>query len=167
MTDPYGYNWRLAASKQRGSWVGSLAYFEESDTYDPNDLGFNAVNNRKETNGGIAYRNFNPKWKLMNRIIANLSASYNRLFNPNVYTGTYLDAGSVFVTNNFDAAGFNFNGSVTESFDYFEARNEGSYFIRPIWTTFGGWISTNYQKRLAVDAGINYTYVEELPTPFS
>ena len=157
--DGNGYNWGLSASKKRGTWAGSLSYFQETDTYDPNDLGFNAVNNKRITTAGISYRNFSPQWKLMNRIIANLSMSYNRLYNPNTYTATYVDAGTVFVTKNFDAAGINLNGSITESYDYFEPRVEGSYFIRPTWMNMGGWVSTNYQKRLAVDAGIEYVYV--------
>jgi hypothetical protein len=157
--DPTGYNWGLAASKQRGSWVGSLSYFEEDHKYDPNDLGFNSNNNKKITTGTISYRNFKPKWSLLNRLITNLSASYNRLFYPNVYTATYLNGSATLVTRDFDAAGMRLNSSLTESFDYFEARKSGSYFIRPTWLTSGVWISTNYQKRVAVDAGINYIYV--------
>jgi hypothetical protein len=124
-----------------------------------NDLGFNVVNNRKVVSTNLSYRIFDPKWSLMNRIITSLGGSYNRLFYPNVYTATYINGRSVFVTKNFDAAGIDLDGSITESYDYFEPRKEGSYFIRPIWMNIGGWISTNYQKRLAVDAGIEYIYV--------
>lgn len=157
--DPTGYNWYLAASKQRGTWVGSLSYFEEDDKFDPNDLGFNSNNNRKITSGSISYRNFKPEWPLLNRLITNINASYNRLFYPNVYTATYLNGNATLVTREFDAAGLRFNSSLTESYDYFEARNPGSFFIRPTWFNSGVWISTNYQKRLAVDAGINYVFV--------
>ncbi len=158
--DPFGHNWGLSAIKQRGTWTASSSYFEESDTYDPNDLGFNTNNNRRIASGAISYRNFKPKWDLMNRIIAGINASYNRLYAPNVYTATYLNGNATFVTKNFDAAGMRFNSSLTESYDYFEPRSNGRYFVRPVWITSGVWISTNYQKRLAVDANINYIEVQ-------
>lgn len=159
LINPLGHNWGLNAAKQRGTWVGSLGYFEESDTYDPNDLGFNTNNNKRIMSGSISYRNFKPRWTKMNRVIANLNASYNRLYRPDVYTATYVNGSFTAVSKNFDAGGFRFNSSLTESFDYFEPRKAGSYFVRPTWTSAGPWISTNYQKRLAVDAGINYIWV--------
>lgn len=158
-TDPTGFNWGLTGSKQRGSWAGSVSYFEEDNKYDPNDLGFNSNNNRKITTGSISYRNFKPNWSLLNRLITNLSASYNRLYFPNVYTATYLNGSATLVTREFDAAGFRLNSSLTESYDYFEPRKQGAFYIRPTWFNSGVWISTNYQKRLVIDAGINYNYV--------
>ena len=156
LANPVGHKWGLNAAKQRGTWVGSMGYYEESDTYDPNDLGFNTNNNKRIVSGSLSYRNFKPRWTTMNRVIANLNSSYNRLFSPDVYTATYLNGSFTAVSRNFDAGGIRFNSSLTESFDYFEPRQWGAYFIRPTWTNAGVWISTNYQKRLAVDAGINY-----------
>jgi hypothetical protein len=86
-----------------------------------------------------------------------LNQNERYLFLPNVYTATYLNGSATVVTKNFDATGIQINSSVTESFDYFEPRSQGAFFIRPNWLTLGYWISTNYQKRLAVDASINYT----------
>jgi hypothetical protein len=44
-----GHNLNFNIQKQRGSLIGGLGYLEESDTYDPNDLGFNYNNNRSAT----------------------------------------------------------------------------------------------------------------------
>lgn len=159
IANPIGHKWGLNAAKQRGTWIGSTGYYEESNTYDPNDLGFNTNNNKRIISGSVSYRNFKPRWTKMNRLIANLSGSYNRLYNPDVYTATYLNGSFTAVSKNFDAGGMRFNSSLTESFDYFEPRKWGSYFVRPTWTNAGVWISSNYQKRLAVDAGINYIWV--------
>lgn len=153
-----GYNYGLTAGKQTGKIVFNGTYFEESNTYDPNDLGFNTNNNKRILESIIVYRKFQPFWRL-NQFSSSLILSYNRLYKPNVYTGTYLN-GSVFTSSKkFHASGIQFNSSITDSYDYFEPRTEGMFFTRPKWMNIGGWISSNYQKRFALDAGFNYVFV--------
>lgn len=150
----WGYSWGATAGRQTGKWVYNASYFEESDTYDPNDLGFNTNNNKKIASTYLAYRIFKPFWKL-NQMSTSLNISYNRLYNPDVYTATYADGNMFINTKRFHAAGLRFNASLTESFDYFEPRSWGYYFIRPTWFNGGGWISSNYQKKFAIDANLN------------
>ena len=152
----FGYNLGLNAGKQRGNLIYSLNYFEEDDKYDPNDLGFNSVNNRRFGSAFIGYRYFKPWWKFV-RMTTNLSVSYNRLYRPNVYTESSLDWSAFAMTKHFDAYGVSAYTSFTEKYDYFEPRVWGSYFVAPRWYGAGGWISTNYQKPLALD--VNFYYV--------
>jgi len=152
----FGYNLGLNAGKQRGNLIYSLNYFEEDDKYDPNDLGFNSVNNRRFGTAFIGYRYFKPWWKFV-RMTTNLSVSYNRLYRPNVYTESSLDWSAFAMTKHFDAYGVSAYTSFTEKYDYFEPRVWGSYFVAPRWYGAGGWISTNYQKPLALD--VNFYYV--------
>ena len=155
-----GHNLNLYAGKVRGSFIFGTTYLEESDKYNPNDLGFNQVNNRRFLDLSASYRNFKPKWQKLNKIIVNTSVSYNRLYNPNVYTNTYFNSGLILISKTFDAAGLRFNGSFTEFNDYFESRFLGELFIAPRWQTVGGWISSNYQKKIALDAGLNYAFID-------
>lgn len=154
-----GYRYNLNIGKQRGKWVYGMGYLEESDTYDPNDLGFNYNNNRRvfEVSGG--YRNFKPRWSYLNKMLVGASASVAGLYLPNHYTGTYLNANFTMVSKDFNAAGFRYAGSVTESYDFFEPRQWGAYFVRPTWNWGSFWLSSNYQKKVAFDMGFGYTFV--------
>lgn len=154
-----GYRYNLNVGKQRGKWVYGMGYLEESDTYDPNDLGFNYNNNRRVFEVSAGYRNFKPKWDYLNKMLVGASASVAGLYLPNHYTGTYLNANFTMVSKDFNAAGLRYAGSVTESYDFFEPRNWGSYFIRPIWNWGSVWVSSNYQKKVAFDMGVGYTFV--------
>jgi hypothetical protein len=154
-----GHNLNIYAGKVRGNFIFGTAYLEESNTYNPNDLGFNQVNNRRILDISGGYRNFKPKWQKLNKIVVNASVSYNRLYQPNVYTSTYFNSGLTLISKTFDAAGLRFNGAFTEFNDYFESRN-GNLFIAPRWRTVGGWISSNYQKKIALDAGLNYAFID-------
>lgn len=157
-----GYNYNLNFNKQRGAFIYGVGYLEESDTYDPNDLGFNAMNNRRNMEVSSAYRIFNPKWSKLTRVIFSGSVSMSRLYNPNVYTGSYWDGNFVVVSSKFNAAGVRLNGAFTDYRDYFEPRTWGRVFNYPSWQTIGGWVSSNYQKKVALDAGINYSFISAL-----
>jgi hypothetical protein len=155
-----GYNYNFNFGKQRGTWIYGVGYLEESDKFDPNDLGFNYNNNKRILEASGAYRNFKPKSKQLTKIIVNGSISSMRLYAPNNYVGTYSNLGFILVTKSFNATGFGNYNTLTKNYDYFEPRVWGSYFQRPKTCNFTYWLSTNYQKRFAVDAGVNYTFVQ-------
>ena len=155
-----GYSYSLNVGKQRGTWIYGLSYLEESDLYDPNDLGFNYNNNRRIGDLFFSYRDFKPKFKKLNKLSFNTSFSVAGLYKPNHFTGAYVNSSFVIVFKSFDAFGLNSNLSVVESYDFFEPRQWGSYFIRPVGSNFGGWISSNYQKRFAIDLRTDYTFVD-------
>lgn len=154
-----GHNFGAEIGKQKGTFVYNASYFEESNTYDPNDLGYNSNNNKRIFSGSFGHRIFEPFWKL-NHITSSLDFSYNRLYAPNVYTSTYISANTTLSNKKFNWAGFNIDVTPTERYDYFEARTEGSYFVRPKFINIDGWISSNYQKKIAFDLGGNYFFVK-------
>ena len=160
LTSNVGYNYNLNLRKQRGTWIYGVGYLEESDKYDPNDLGFNYNNNKRIIEASGAYRNFKPKSKQLTKIIVNGSVSSMRLYAPNNYVGTYSNFGFVLVSKSFNATGFGNNNTLTKNYDYFEPRVWGAYFLRPKTYNFSWWVSSNYQKRLALDAGLNYNIVQ-------
>lgn len=150
-----GFNWSLFAGKQRGAFVYSASYFEESDTYDPNDLGFNQMNNRRNAAFSFSYRNFKPTNNLM-KYSSTIDVDYNRLYNPNVFTSFGINLKSFLVTKDFLACGVKSYVSPIKRYDYFEARTPGYYYVLPAFYGLSSWISSNYQKKMAIDAGGSY-----------
>ena len=59
-----------------------VLYYEESDTYDPNDLGFLRANNSRVGELYIGYRNFNPKIEKLNKYFTSISLSNEWLYAP-------------------------------------------------------------------------------------
>jgi len=158
-----GHTWGIETGKQRGNFTYWAEYYEESDTYDPNDLGFLRANNSRVAEINIGYRNFRPSFWNLNKFQSNLSVNYERLYAPNLFGGAFWQSRLVMVSKSFNAGGISINGALMENNDYFEPRgaNIGEYkFIRPIWTNMGAWFSSNYQKRIAVDARLGYVDVQ-------
>ncbi|MBL6659983.1 MAG: carbohydrate binding family 9 domain-containing protein [Crocinitomicaceae bacterium] len=158
-----GHTWGIETGKQRGDFTFRAEYYEESDTYDPNDLGFLRANNSRVAEANIGYRNFKPNFWNLNKFQSNFSVNYERLYAPNLFGGAFWNGRAVMVSKSFNAWGINFNGALMENNDFFEPRgqNIGEYkYIRPIWTNMGAWFSSNYQKRIAVDARVGYVDVQ-------
>lgn len=154
-----GHSLDAEFGKQTGQITYSVGYSEKSDTYDPNDLGFIYNNNNRQIYGIINYNIYQPVWKI-NRLWSSLSMTYNRLYLPNAFVSHTL-TGSVGVTDKrFHTYGADIGYVPTYQHDYFEPRQVGYYFTKPRTGSFGAWVSTNYQKRFAFDAAINYSDYE-------
>ena len=158
-----GHTWGIEGGKQRGNLTYGVEYYEESDTYNPNDLGFLRANNSRVGEIFIGYRNFNPKNKKLNKYFTSASFTSEWLYAPNLFGGNFWNARATMVSNSFNAAGIRISGTLNESNDYFEPRGDiigEEKFIRPVWTSTRAWFSSNYQKKFATDVGLGYVFVE-------
>ena len=158
-----GHTWGIEGGKQRGNLTYGVEYYEESDNYNPNDLGFLRANNSRVGEIFIGYRNFNPKNKKLNKYFTSASFTSEWLYAPNLFGGNFWNARATMISNSFNAAGIRLSGTLNESNDYFEPRGDiigEEKFIRPVWTSTRAWFSSNYQKKFAIDVGLGYVFVE-------
>ncbi|WP_197062851.1 DUF5916 domain-containing protein [Hymenobacter sp. APR13] len=163
-----GYKYRLDVSKISGNFTYGVAHGIESNTYDPNDLGILFSNNAISQEVYGNYNIYKPFWKV-NRLNTYFGVSHSLLYRPTLFQSAnfYSGANTTF-TKSFLSTGFNLNIDPRNN-DYFEPRKEplGEYYVRvPGSVNVGGYISTDYRKKLAFDvnAGIRtYSRDERLP----
>ncbi|WBO83196.1 DUF5916 domain-containing protein [Hymenobacter yonginensis] len=163
-----GYKYRLDVSKISGNFTYGVAHGIESNTYDPNDLGILFSNNAISQEVYGNYNIYKPFWKV-NRLNTYFGVSHSLLYRPTLFQSAnfYSGANTTF-TKSFLSTGFNLNID-PRSNDYFEPRKEplGEYYVRvPGSVNVGGYISTDYRKKLAFDvnAGVRtYSRDERLP----
>ncbi len=156
-TNIFGHAAGFQGGKQTGKWIYYTSYHEESHTYDPNDLGFLTNNNKRNINQLLGYRIFKPFWKI-NQLSTRIELSYNRLYKPDVYTAANANWNIFVNTKRFHAAGANIAATLSPTYDYFEPREWGYYFKRPAYVSYSGWVSSNYQKRFALDLNVFRTF---------
>ncbi len=152
----YGHMLEAATGKQKGNFIFNVNYLEQSDTYDPNDLGFLLVNNKRVITNAVGYNIYKPFWRL-NRFWSRFENTYERLYAPDEYIGTSYYATLGVTNKKFHSADIYARGTYTEINDFFEPRRQGYYFIQPQNTQIGGWISSNYQKPFALDVHLSNT----------
>ncbi|UYZ59169.1 carbohydrate binding family 9 domain-containing protein [Hymenobacter latericus] len=168
--DRDGFKYSLGVGKISGAFTWNLSHGIESDRYNPNDLGILFGNNKISQELQLRYNKFKPFWKV-NNLSTYLGTYYGLLFSPTRYqaVNVYGGANTTF-TKHFISTGFYFElYPVTR--DYFEPRQYplGRYFVRrPANAVVGGYVSSDYRKKLAVDLNANlvpYAEDDRLPRP--
>ncbi|MEL7020525.1 MAG: DUF5916 domain-containing protein, partial [Bacteroidota bacterium] len=156
-----GHRFQATLSKTSGNFQAFVGYNEESDTYDPNDLGFLRANNERTINGNFRYNYFKP-FSVFNNAGGGVYYEYRRLYNPNVFTGIGINGWAYVQTKKF----WNFNTwtyfEPITGYDYFEARTDGRYYRFPKNKNFGMWFGSDGRKKLYFSGYTNYrTFNEE------
>jgi len=149
----FGYRYNLAYGKISGNFQFTYSQLLETDKYDPNDMGFNLVNNRFNNDLTLRYNIYEPFGKFLNWFNA-LYIAYNCLFKDFRYTLFQIEAASNTTTTKYLSLGANFNSHPIPSHDYYEPRVDGWMFIAPAYATLTLWLSPDYRKKLAIDASI-------------
>lgn len=151
-----GHKAGLAISKISGNWTWRLSYSEESDTYDPNDLGILFANNERSVYGRVGY---NYRQPFLNGFFLNGGAgwdvNYNRLYKPGAFTNAETEAWVYAQTKHFWNVNFWTETSLADGFDYFEPRVKGRYLRNPGFRNFGGWIGTDSRKKIRLNGNFN------------
>lgn len=151
-----GHNLRLNAGKISGKNQYGVSIRQLSDQYNPRDLGFLLNNNTTDYEAYYSYNIFRPFWKL-NNIFNTLRLTYSRLYLPNRFQNLTINFNSnTTITRYFFSMGLSANARPVESFDFFEPRIAGRFFIVPKYIGAGYWYSSDYRKKLALDGSFNY-----------
>jgi hypothetical protein len=149
-------------SKTSGKFQWEIGYNQESYDYDPNDLGFIFNPNEKSWFGGLNFDQNKPFGKFIEAHV-NMDMYYSRLHKPDVFQEAGFGFEGWMLTNKRFAFGL-FNWFVpVETFDYFEPRTEdiSRHYRIPTNFNFGGWVSTDYRKKFALDVNLNYRKFNE------
>lgn len=156
-----GYAANIDFGKSGGNFLWSFNGAMKSDRYNPNDLGILLLSNNVETGLELNYNLYKPFWRL-NNLFNNLYISYQRMFNPNAFWnfGIYGSTRTTFARS-FLTCGINYGIEPVITYDYYEPRIPNHYYTFPINYNWGGFISTDYRKKLALDIFTNYRYFIE------
>jgi len=149
-----GYHYSLSYGKISGNFRFNYTQLLETDTYDPNDMGFNVINNRFDNNISFQYNIYDPFWKVLNWYNY-AQVSYNTLCNGLKFTSLSFNAQSNTTTTRHLSLGANAFYAPIPSHDYYEPRAEGWMYISPAYGDMAVWISSDYSKKLAIDAAIS------------
>ena len=157
-----GHTASLNFRKISGNWQYSLGYNEESDTYDPNDLGFLFNNNERSAFGSFRYNRYEP-FGVFRRAGGGVSIEYDRLYAPDKFVNSGVGVNYFMVSNDNYGMGVGLFARPFEGYDYFEPRTtDFSRFYRiSRRINFSSFISSNYNKTFFFDIRTNYTSYAE------
>lgn len=141
-----GYTLVSQFGKVSGKLQYSMGVGIESDTYDPNDLGFLFNNNSYDVGANISYNINNPTKHLL-RQGYNLSFNNSYLYKPFGWSELQVDGNAFVVFKNFWDVFVNLNAKPLWFNDYFEARTPGVKMKRIPYGFLGIGGSTDSRKK--------------------
>ncbi len=145
-----GHTAYLSFGKVQGDLTYNIDYYECSDSYDPNELGFLARNNYRGVFGKVRLVGYKP-WRNMLRRTVSANTSIEYLYTPSRFNYWSVTASANATFRNFLTAGVDLNMWPVPEYDYFESRTEGVPVIFPRSIQFGGFYSSDYSKKYALD----------------
>tara|TARA_R110002072_G_scaffold192413_2_gene349445 strand:- start:5024 stop:7441 length:2418 start_codon:yes stop_codon:yes gene_type:complete len=152
----FGHKVNTGIAKVAGKWQYGMGYGEESDTYDPNDLGFLYNNNSRAYSANISWNGYVPT-KRFYRQSFGMNWSYSELYKPQLYSSSRLSffAGGLHKKQLYMrlSGGVNPFGSV----DHFESRTFGKIVRFKPNANINYFFTSDYSKRFALDGSIGYT----------
>ncbi|CAN5164009.1 hypothetical protein BH09BAC5_BH09BAC5_26030 [soil metagenome] len=150
-----GYRYNVSAGKVSGKYTAIGRYKVVSDKFSPNDLGYLDRNNYIDYGLAQSFNIYKPFWKLASTFNT-VDIDLGNLFIPRHYTFFTISGRHIFTTKNWFTFGITWLTNPIKAYDYFEARVKGRYLIYPKNVQGGGFISTDYRKKFALDGGMNY-----------
>lgn len=156
-----GFAYNVGVNKISGNFNFGVGHAVESKYFDKNDLGFLFNPNELSTYLWGSYNIYEPfgRW---NNLWSNFNVFHEMLHEPNVFTGLGINGNVGINSRKFNTFNIFFNADPIGGYDYFGPRVDGSYFITPARMGGGGWYSSDYRKRVAIDASISGS-VSEVP----
>lgn len=135
--------------KQTGAWRWDHSLEVLSNTFDPNDLGFQARGNKFHQRFRVSHNLLAPN-KYFLRRRHRVGIQYNRLFDGGNFERFHAEYSFFGLTNSFVAFGYNVEARPDE-YDFYDARVWGRYRVNPASFWHNAWLSTDFRKPLAIE----------------
>ncbi len=140
-------------ARVQGSMNFNVDYYECSNTYDPNELGFLPRNNLRGVYSRIEWTAYKPKGRFLRRSI-NATNELEYLYTPGKFAYWRLGTFAIGTFKSFLTSGLEFNVFPLGEVDHFESRTFGVPLNFPFSVRLGGFYSSDYSKRYALDFSI-------------
>ena len=126
----FGHQYNLKLAKVNGNFRGDLHQIVESDTYNPNDLGYLQSNNEFRNKLTLEYNLYKPVWKFT-EWSNEIEITHLSLYAPRVYTEFEIEYSIYFKLRNNMSLRSHTSYKPLDSHDYFETRTLDQYLAKP------------------------------------
>jgi hypothetical protein len=150
-----GFRYSISGGKVSGKYIALARYRVVTDKFDPNDMGYLDRNNVVSYGLTQKYNILKPFGHFLS-ITNSLDLDLGNIFIPRHYTFFTITGQHNFTFRHGFILGLNWLTNPIVSYDYFETRVIGRYLIYPKNYRLGLSVATDYRKRFAVDAAIQY-----------
>lgn len=159
-TPDVGHRYYLSLAKISGAYTAFLRTRSISDHFNPNDLGYLDRNNITSYIFEQYYNIYHPIG-FLNNAYNHVGINYFRVFNPDVFQKFNVYGSHNTTFRNFLTTGFYWEAYPVKSNDYYEPRTFGRFYEYPKNIMVGGFYSSDYRKKFALDLELSERKFQE------
>jgi Domain of unknown function (DUF5916)/Carbohydrate family 9 binding domain-like len=145
-----GYRYYINVGKISGNYTGSITARTISDHFNPNDLGYLDRNNLSAYQIDQYYNIYKPVGHIVNAY-NHFGIDCYRVFNPDVFQQADIFGSHNLTFRNYLTVGFYWTLQPFNNYDYNEPRTFGRYVRIPKNYMAGGFYSSDYRRKFALD----------------
>lgn len=149
-----GHKWSLGTEKLSGNFTLSALHLEQSEFYDPNDLGYLDAPNEVLNELNMEYKIVEPVGRFL-RLFSSVEISHAQLYAPRTFTDFSVSSEMGALTKGFQFYRAGFSVAPVRGVDFFEPRVDGYYFNLPSWGNADLVFSSDYRKKIALDVRVS------------
>ncbi|OWY21387.1 hypothetical protein C7N43_06800 [Sphingobacteriales bacterium UPWRP_1] len=150
-----GYQYNISGGKISGNTQFNVWHGIMSNTYNHNDLGYLTINNLVSSGAQFRYNIYKPFGRFLN-LFTSARVEYLRIYKPGAFQNFSVSSEAWTTTRKQLSTGLWTWIEPVTTYDYYEPRVQGRYYTFPKNYNVGGWFSSNYDKRFALDGRANY-----------
>ena len=152
-----GFKYDISAMKTKGNFLWSLNRSAMDDSFDANDLGLTIYNNYNYNSASVSYNIYKPFWKLreMNNTLQITSQNNFTTHKPQTARIKY---NTFLTTLNYLSVWGDASYIFAETYDYYEPRQTGMFYMNPKSFSAHLAYSSDYRKTLALDGSFSVYY---------
>ena len=152
-----GFKYDVSVLKTKGNfqWSGNRSVMD--DNFNANDMGLTIYNNYNYNSASVSYNIYKPFWKLreMNNTLKVSNKNNHSTHKPETAKLRY---NTFFTTLQYFSVWGNVSYSFTETYDYYEPRQEGMFYMNPKFFSGSLGFSSDYRKTIALDGSLSLYY---------
>jgi len=145
-----GYRALLNVGKQSGNYTWSLNSKLITDKFNPNDLGYMDRNNIMSLLYYNTYNTYKPFGRI-NTTYNKIGLEYYRSYAPDAFMKSAMHGNHVVTFTSFHTVGAYWDAQPGVMYDYLEPRTPGRFYRLPANNMTGGFVSSDYRRRFALD----------------
>ena len=160
--DQVGHVAQFELSKISGTYRWGLEYVEESDQFNPNDLGFLRSPNERSGRLRLSKLSFKPKG-IFNNYRLRFNLNYERLYKPDIFVKYNFNFSFNYQLKNFWRGGSWIRFSPNGTKDYFEPRTGdfSMFYHKPKNIRGGGWFNTDQRKKISINGWFGFQVYDD------
>jgi hypothetical protein len=150
-----GFRYHIEGGKVKGPFIVKYRHHLVSNTFNSNDMGYLDRNNYYSHGITLGYNVYTPFRRVL-WTVNEVNTDMSFMYDCNWRTFFTIAGKHIITYRNFMTVGINWLANPIKSNDFFETRTPQRYLIYPVNYELAGWMSSDYRKVLALDAGGSY-----------